>query len=48
MSPSAQLAILLTLKDMASGPLSRFGQIMRETSTNLMPWARPRVWSAGR
>ncbi|MCX8016712.1 MAG: phage tail tape measure protein [Rhodocyclaceae bacterium] len=36
MSPSAQLAILLTLKDMASGPLSRFGQIMQQTSTQLI------------
>lgn len=36
MSPAAQLAILLTLKDMASGPLASFGQVLQQTSTKLI------------
>jgi TP901 family phage tail tape measure protein len=36
MSPAAQLSILLTLKDLASGPLSRFGEVMQQTSTKLI------------
>jgi len=36
MTPAAQLSILLTLKDLASGPLSRFGEVMQQTSTRLV------------
>jgi len=36
MSPAAQLSILLTLKDLASGPLSRFGEVLQQTSTRLV------------
>jgi len=36
MSPAAQLSILLTLKDLASGPLSHFGEVLQQTSTKLI------------
>jgi TP901 family phage tail tape measure protein len=36
MSPAAQLSILLTLKDLASGPLARFGEVLQQTSTKLV------------
>jgi TP901 family phage tail tape measure protein len=36
MTPAAQLSILLTLKDLASGPLSRFGEVLQQTSTKLI------------
>lgn len=36
MNASTQLSILLTLKDLASGPLASFGKTLQETSTRLI------------